>query len=251
MMRRRYLLPVLCLVTLVLILGAFMAHGRAVGAAPAAKFTKARVVDVIDGDTIVVQWLAGPRLPSTRVRLIGVDAPAVGKQAEPYGQQAAGFTRKHLKGKVVWLEKDVSEKDKYGRALRYVWLSQPPAKPSASVARKHMFNARLVAEGYARVWTVPPDVRYASLFLALEREARTAKKGFWKNGGSTGGAAGMVRGSGGYACPKGYPIKGNLSSRGEKIYHVPGGAFYDKTKPEYCFRSEKDAQKAGFRRSKR
>ena len=156
---------------------------------------------------------------------------------------------------MVWLEKDVSEKDRYGRALRYVWLTEPPAKPTFQDARKSMFNARLVAEGYAQVATFPPDVKYADLFVQLQREARAAKKGLWGKGG--GGAPsgstppGAVRGTGGYSCPKGYPIKGNINSKGEKIYHVPGGAYYSKTKPEFCFRTEKDAQKAGFRRSMR
>jgi len=54
----------------------------------------------------------------------------------------------------------------------------------------------------------------------------------------------------GYNCPEGYPIKGNHSSSGELIYHVPGGAFYERTKPEECFASEHDARAAGYRASK-
>jgi len=42
-----------------------------------------------------------------------------------------------------------------------------------------MFNARLVAEGYAQVATFPPDVKYAELFVMLQREAQAAKKGLW------------------------------------------------------------------------
>lgn len=49
-------------------------------------------------------------------------------------------------------------------------------------------------------------------------------------------------------CPKAAPIKGNASS---KIYHVPSGALYAKTKAELCFATEKDARAAGYRRSKR
>lgn len=55
----------------------------------------------------------------------------------------------------------------------------------------------------------------------------------------------------GYSCPAGYPIKGNHSSSGELIYHVPGGAYYDVTKPEECFATEGDARAAGYRPSKR
>ena len=220
-----------------------------------AKYTKAVVVKVVDGDTIDVRWLSGPKLPSTRVRMIGINAPESTTRIEPFGKEAASFTRKQLQGRVVWLEKDVSEKDRYGRALRYVWLIQPPAKPTFRDARKNMFNARLVAEGYAQVATFPPDVKYADLFVQLQREARAAKKGLWgKSGGAASSGstpAGAVKGTGGYSCPKGYPIKGNINTKGEKIYHVPGGAYYSKTKPEFCFRTEKDAQKAGFRRSLR
>lgn len=57
-----------------------------------------------------------------------------------------------------------------------------------------------------------------------------------------------VAGSGGYDCPKGYPIKGNASSG---IYHIPGGASYDRTKPEECFASKAAAERAGYRQAKR
>lgn len=54
----------------------------------------------------------------------------------------------------------------------------------------------------------------------------------------------------GYNCPEGYPIKGNRSSSGEWIYHVPGGQFYERTSPEECFATARDAQAAGYRASK-
>lgn len=57
-----------------------------------------------------------------------------------------------------------------------------------------------------------------------------------------------VYGTGGYQCPSGYPIKGNASSM---IYHVPGGAFYDRTKPEQCFATESAARAEGYRKSQR
>lgn len=55
----------------------------------------------------------------------------------------------------------------------------------------------------------------------------------------------------GWDCPAGYPIKGNHASSGERIYHMPGGGYYDRTRPEECFASERDARDAGYRRSKR
>ncbi|MFT4231526.1 MAG: hypothetical protein QM606_01940 [Leucobacter sp.] len=51
-----------------------------------------------------------------------------------------------------------------------------------------------------------------------------------------------------WSCPSWAPIKGNASSM---IYHVPGGAYYQRTKPEECFTTEAAAQAAGYRRSKR
>lgn len=56
----------------------------------------------------------------------------------------------------------------------------------------------------------------------------------------------------GRSCLAGFPIKGNrTTTSGEWIYHVPGGAYYDRTLPEECFATEVDAQVAGYRRSLR
>lgn len=46
-------------------------------------------------------------------------------------------------------------------------------------------------------------------------------------------------------------IKGNISAKGDKIYHIPGGAFFDRVKPEQCFSTETEAKAAGFRKSSR
>ena len=50
------------------------------------------------------------------------------------------------------------------------------------------------------------------------------------------------------ACPVSHPIKGN---RGSMIYHLPGGEFYDATRPEDCFANTTDAEAAGYRKSQR
>jgi hypothetical protein len=49
-------------------------------------------------------------------------------------------------------------------------------------------------------------------------------------------------------CPDSHPIKANRESG---IYHVRGGAFYDRTRPESCYATPDDAERAGFRRSQR
>ena len=153
--------------------------------------TKARVVRVVDGDTLEVERLAGAPLPATRVRMIGVNTPEVHGREEPYGPEASSFTRRRLAGRTVWLEKDVSETDRYGRALRYVWLVEPPADPTERQIREGMFNAILVLQGYAQVATYPPDVRYADLFVKFQREAREAGRGLW--GAAVAGSAGSSR----------------------------------------------------------
>jgi hypothetical protein len=62
-----------------------------------------------------------------------------------------------------------------------------------------------------------------------------------------------VRPADAWTCPASHPIKGNFTtSSGEPcIYHVPGGRFYGKTKPERCYASEDEARRDGCRRSKR
>ncbi|MCD6360172.1 MAG: thermonuclease family protein, partial [Armatimonadetes bacterium] len=67
---------------------------------------------------------------------------------------------------------DVRERDRYDRLLGYVYVRDERG-------REIFVNAELVREGYARVMTIPPDVKYADLFLRLEREARAARRGLW------------------------------------------------------------------------
>lgn len=116
---------------------------------------------VVDGDTFVTT-------ERERVRLIGVDTPESTKQHEPYGKAAADFTKSRLTGRKVQLVYDVGRQDKYGRTLAYVYLADGT-----------FFNALLVAEGYAQIMTVPPNVKHAEEFLALQRKARAQNKGLW------------------------------------------------------------------------
>ncbi len=134
---------------------------------PAEGLHPAIVTRVVDGDTVYV-WLAGR---SVDVRLIGVDTPetvAPGQPVECGGPQASAFTESVLEGRRVELEFDVQRIDPYGRTLAYIWLNG------------RLFNAVLVARGYARVATYPPDVKYVDVFLAAERRARAADRGLWR-----------------------------------------------------------------------
>ena len=194
---------------------------------------QALVVRVVDGDTIDV-LIGGEQL---RLRYIGIDTPETVDPRRPtgcFGKEASARNRELVEGKTVELEKDVSETDRYGRLLRYVWLEGG------------MVNARLVEEGYATAATFPPDVRYAERFAALQAQARDQGRGLW-------GACVTPEAQAGCDGP---PIKGNISSTGEKIYHVPGGAFYDDTqidegKGERWFCTEAEAVAAGWRKSSR
>lgn len=216
-----------------------------------------KVVRIVDGDTLEVSLSNGS---TEKVRLIGVNTPESTTRHEPYGTEASDFTKKSLTGKTIYLEKDVSDRDRYGRLLRIVWLEDPGTINETSI-RSKMFNAILVLKGYAQASTYPPDVKYSEYFMRFTKEAREAGVGLWsletnktpvaeptlkpsptkKPISTKPPAANQTKGK----------IKGNISSSGEKIYHVPGGAFYDKTIAEEYFDTEAEAQAAGYRRSKR
>lgn len=136
--------------------------------------TAATVAYVVDGDTIAVTLEDGTE---ERVRLIGIDTPECSEPAEPYAVAAEAYTRSALDGQTVYLELDAEHRDKYGRLLAYVWTEDPTA-PDLSVPDA-MFNARLLADGYAALLTIPPNVRYADTFVELERQARAQETGLW------------------------------------------------------------------------
>ncbi len=123
-----------------------------------------RVTQVIDGDTIRVEKLG-------KLRYIGVDSPELRhprKGKEAFGEEAYQFNRKLVFNRVIRIQTDVQERDRYGRLLVYVYLD------------KIFVNAYLVKMGYAQTMTVPPNVRYAGFFGKLQRQARKAKRGLWK-----------------------------------------------------------------------
>jgi micrococcal nuclease len=131
---------------------------------------EALVTEVIDGDTI------GVFINNTtyRVRYIGINTPESG---EPCGSEATAFNNSLVGGKTVIMVKDVSETDRYGRLLRYVYVDDL------------FVNAELVAKGYAEAVRYPPDTRYAEHFEELEAQARAANTGCYPTGvfGVTGG----------------------------------------------------------------
>ena len=133
-------------------------------AAPAASEREALVRWVADGDTVRIST-------GEYVRYIGIDTPELHHPKKPvqfYGREAAEFNRHLVEGKKIRLEFDVERHDKFHRLLAYVYL------PDGTFV-----NAELVRQGYARLMTFPPNVKYADLFRKLQTEAREAKRGLW------------------------------------------------------------------------
>jgi len=122
------------------------------------------VTRVIDGDTIELG-------NGEKVRYIGVDTPELHhpqKKVERFAREAYQANQKMVKNRKVRLEFDVQQKDRYGRLLAYVYTDDGI-----------MVNEWLVASGYARVATFPPNLRFADRFLQLEKEARQQNIGLW------------------------------------------------------------------------
>lgn len=127
-----------------------------------------QVTEVVDGDTfkIVIDG------KTQKVRLIGMDTPESvspdqSKNSE-YGVKAFNYTKGLIEGKMVTLEFDVEKTDKYNRLLAYVYLEDGT-----------MLNKKLLEEGYAKLATYPPNVKYVDEFKAIQKEARKENRGFW------------------------------------------------------------------------
>lgn len=131
----------------------------------------ALVTKVVDGDTIEVSISE----KIYRVRFIGVDTPETVDPRRPvgcFGKEASGETKRLVDGREIILQRDVSETDKYGRLLRYIYL------PLGE--EKYLFvNDYLVRQGFAKVSTYPPDVKFNEQFIEAQREAMVNKRGLW------------------------------------------------------------------------
>ncbi len=137
---------------------------------PQGETQEATLVLVVDGDTIRVR-VDGREHP---VRYIGIDTPETlpGQPPEPYGLAATDANRRLVQEGSLVLERDISETDRFGRLLRYVWVVDDAGTYT-------LVNRELLLDGFAQVTTHPPDVRYVDEFLAAERQARAAERGLW------------------------------------------------------------------------
>ena len=137
---------------------------------PSGPTVDARVVRVVDGDTIVVD-IGGTQY---HLRYIGMDTPESvqpNTPVEPMALAATAANKVLVEGKTVILEKDVSEIDQYGRILRDVWVQHDGAVV--------LVGLELVRDGFAQVTTYPPDVKYVDLLTVAQDSARTAAIGLW------------------------------------------------------------------------
>lgn len=125
-----------------------------------------RVVDVLDGDTIVV---ARGHTRDT-IRLLGVDTPETHHPTKPvqcYGPEASAYTTRRLFGQLVRLEDDVETHDIYGRHLAYVYLAGS------------RFEDELLRKGFARLLVIEPNLAHARTMLDEELDAKRNRRGLW------------------------------------------------------------------------
>ncbi len=124
---------------------------------------EALVTRAIDGDTVELE-------NGERVRYVGMDTPETKDRRKPvqcFGKAAAARNKELVEGKMVRLVRDVSDRDRYGRLLRYIYVGDL------------FVNLTLVEEGFARNYSYPPDISHQAEFRAAERAAREAKRGLW------------------------------------------------------------------------
>lgn len=159
---------IIAAVLLVFCLSAVLTGCKEKAASKQAGRESVKVERVIDGDTFEIQKDG----KKERVRLIGVDTPETKKENTPvmfYGKEASDYTTKRLENHTVELEWDVEKRDQYNRYLAYVWIGD------------ELFNRTLVQNGYARMATFPPNVKYVDQFKKDQEAARKAQKGLWVN----------------------------------------------------------------------
>jgi endonuclease YncB( thermonuclease family) len=201
--------------------------------APASALTLSGQARVVDGDSLVIQ--------GQPIRLFGIDAPELKQRCDPSGRNwACGIwakdTLKALIGSGV-LRCEALDRDRYDR----------------TVARC-IVSGRDVAAEMVRAGAATAYLRYAPDYKGLEDIAKAAARGIWS--GPTTAPDVYRKIAKRQPAPKGCMIKGNVSAKGSRIYHMPGQRDYATTvitpaKGESYFCSEAEARAAGFRAAKR
>ena len=190
-----------------------------------------KVIRVADGDTFTL--LAKDR-SQISIRLAEIDAPENG---QPYGNKSKQVLSDLIFGKQVTVE--VQTEDRYGRTVGRPYVGE------LDVCEE------MVRSGAA--WVYRQYVIDRSLF-DTEKEARQAQRGLWGLSESQQVEPWNWRRGleGGGEQPDGCVIKGNINSKGDKLYHAPGMSSYgatriDESKGERWFCTEDEATSAGWR----
>lgn len=137
--------------------------------APYGYTVKAKVARVIDGDTFVIT-------DSTRIRLLGVDTPELGRGSNPdedFSIEATNLTKTIIGNNIVKLTFETKTRDMFDRVLAYVWLTDTEGRDSV------FLQAELLKTGYARIRYYPEGSRYYDVFYNLRRTAMKKDLGIW------------------------------------------------------------------------
>lgn len=171
-----------------------------------------KVIKIIDGDTVDLN-------NSERVRLSGIDTPEIG---ECYYKEAKNKLEDLILNKDVFLERDISDKGRYGRLLRYIYVNNL------------LINSFLVKEGYAKVHDkYDYDIKLYKELKEVESTAKNNKLGVW-----------------GCKNPKDNCLY--VGSKFSKIYHKPECKWAKRIKPEnlICFKSKEEAEDLNYKPAK-
>lgn len=147
-------------------------EGGSVPARPGAAVAMT-VEHVHDGDTLFLRTTQPNALVATtdavKVRLLGIDTPEVGDDAECFGDQATEQLRTLLPdGSQTWITADQDPTDQYGRSLFYLWTDDG-----------RFVNYELVAGGAAESLMIAPNDAYYPLLRAAEDAATRSGTGMW------------------------------------------------------------------------
>ncbi len=122
-----------------------------------------RVLRVVDGDSVECEVEGAKQ----SIRLLGIDAPEL--RQRPFGDRSAAALRALLpRQSEVGLELDVRERDQFGRILAYLWNEDG-----------ELINESMLHQGFAVVYILPPNVRYADQFRSAARDAQQNNRGLW------------------------------------------------------------------------
>jgi micrococcal nuclease len=206
---------------------------------------------VLDGDTFELgDGKNGRSGTGETIRLVDMNAPELASN-ECYAVEAKDALERLLRGNPLTISKDISGEDTYGRLLRYVTVQ------NASKREKNILvNVWMVENGYA-TYVASENGMYQREMVQAQNDALAHRAGLWGACSDTERAA---MGLGKIVVSAAPPnercvIKGNIADNGgDKRYFLPSCKNYTTTTintnaGEKYFCSEKEAQKAGWKKS--